>query len=223
MTLRTGENNMEHKIVSLADQIFTELENNILTGVYAIGEVFTEMSFSEKLGVSRTPVREAIRRLEQERLVEVTTKGIVIMGITPKDIADMYEIRLRTEGLASRWAAETISEEGKKELCDIVDLQEFYTAKKDADNIKDMDSKFHEIVYNNCGSRVLSDILNQLHRKLIKYRKASVSNNERAFQSVKEHREILEAILKGDGALAEKLTVEHIKNAKSNIEKTVKE
>ncbi len=214
---------MEHRIVSLADQIFTELENNILTGVYAIGEVFTEMSFSEKLGVSRTPVREAIRRLEQERLVEVTTKGIVIMGITPKDIADMYEIRLRTEGLASRWAAETISEEGKKELCDIVDLQEFYTAKKDADNIKDMDSKFHEIVYNNCGSRVLSDILNQLHRKLIKYRKASVSNNERAFQSVKEHREILEAILKGDGALAEKLTVEHIKNAKSNIEKTVKE
>lgn len=214
---------MEHKIVSLADQIFIEIEKNILTGVYAIGEVFTEMSFSEKLGVSRTPVREAIRRLEQERLVEVTTKGIVIRGITPKDISDMYEIRLRTEGLASRWAAETISEEGKKELCDIVDLQEFYTAKKDADNIKEMDSKFHEIVYNNCGSRCLSDILNQLHRKLIKYRKASVSNNERAFQSVNEHREILEAILKGDGDLAEKLTVEHIKNAKANIEKTVKE
>lgn len=214
---------MEHRIVSLADQIFAELEKNILTGVYAIGEVFTEMSFSEKLGVSRTPVREAIRRLEQERLVEVTTKGIVIRGITPKDISDMYEIRLRTEGLASRWAAETISEEGKKALCDIVDLQEFYTAKNDADNIKEMDSKFHEIVYNNCGSRSLSDILNQLHRKLVKYRKASVSNNERAFQSVKEHREILEAILKGDGNLAEKLTVEHIKNAKANIEKEVKE
>ena len=140
MILRNGENNMEHRIVSLADQIFAELEKNILTGVYAIGEVFTEMSFSEKLGVSRTPVREAIRRLEQERLVEVTTKGIVIRGITPKDISDMYEIRLRTEGLASRWVAETISEDVKKELCDIVDLQEFYTAKKDAENIKDMDS-----------------------------------------------------------------------------------
>ena len=211
---------MEHKIVSLADQIFNELENNILTGVYAIGEVFTEMSFSEKLGVSRTPVREAIRRLEQESLIEVTTKGIVIRGISQKDISDMYDIRLRTEGLASRWAAETISEEGKKELCDIVDLQEFYTTKKDADNIKDMDSKFHEIVYNNCGSRVLSDMLHQLHRKLIKYRKASVSNNERAFQSVMEHREILDAILKGDGALAEKLTTEHIENARTNIEKT---
>ena len=214
---------MEHKTVSLADQIFMELENNILTGVYTIGEVFTETVFSEKLGVSRTPIREAIRRLEQERLVDVTTKGVVIRGISKKDISDMYEIRIRTEGLASRWAANTISEEGKRELREIVELQEFYTSKKDVDNIKNMDSKFHEIVYKNCDSVVLSDMLHQLHKKLIKYRRASVSNNERAFQSTKEHREILDAILAGNGDLAEKLTVQHVKNAKRNIEKTIKE
>ena len=214
---------MEHKTVSLADQIFIELENNILTGVYSRGDIFTEMNLSEMLGVSRTPVREAIRRLEQERLVDITTKGVVIMGISPKDISDMYEIRLRTEGLASRWAANVMSEDAKKELREIVELQEFYTAKKDADNIKNMDSKFHEIVYNNCGSIVLSDMLHQLHRKVMKYRKASVSNSERAFQSTKEHREILDAILAGDADKAERLTVEHIKNAKDNIEKTVKE
>lgn len=214
---------MEHKTVSLADQIFMEIENNILTGVYAKGEVFTEIGFSEKLGVSRTPIREAIRRLEQERLIDVTTKGIVILGISKKDISDMYEVRLRIEGLASRWAANSISEEGKKELLEIVELQEFYTSKKDVDNIKNMDSKFHEIVYNNCGSIVLSDILHQLHKKVTKYRKASVSNNERAFQSTKEHREILDAILSGNGELAERLTVDHVKNAKKYIEKTVKE
>lgn len=214
---------MEHKTVSLADQIFLEIENNILTGAYAIGEVFTEIALSEKLNVSRTPIREAIRRLEQERLVDVTKKGIVIMGISQKDISDMYEVRLRIEGLASRWAANTISEEGKIELREIVELQEFYTSKKDVDNIKNMDSKFHEIVYNNCGSIVIADILHQIHKKMMKYRKASVSNNERAFQSTKEHREILDAILAGNGDLAEKLTVEHVKNAKSNIEKTVKE
>lgn len=212
---------MEHKTLSLADQIFMELENNILTGVYAIGEVFTEMNFSEKLGVSRTPIREAIRRLEQERLVEVTTKGVVIMGISRKDISDMYEIRLRTEGLASHWAANTISDEGKRQLREIVELQEFYTSKNDVDNIKNMDSKFHEVVYNNCGSIVLSDMLHQLHKKMIKYRKASVSNNERAFQSTKEHREILDAILAGNGDLAEKLTVQHVENAKSNMEKII--
>lgn len=214
---------MEHKTVSLADQIFAELENNILTGVYAIGETFTETVISKNLGVSRTPIREAIRRLEQERLVNVTTKGIVIRGISAKDISDMYEIRIRTEGLASRWAANAISEEGKKELCEIVELQEFYTNKKDVDNIKNMDSKFHEIVYKNCGSLVLADMLHELHKKVIKYRKASVSNSDRAFLSTKEHREILDAILSGNGELAEKLTVEHIKNAKENIEKTVKE
>ena len=114
---------MEHKTVSLADQIFIELENNILTGVYSRGDIFTEMNLSEMLGVSRTPVREAIRRLEQERLVDITTKGVVIMGISPKDISDMYEIRLRTEGLASRWAANVMSEDAKKELREIVELQ----------------------------------------------------------------------------------------------------
>ena len=212
---------MEHKAVSLADQIFMELENNILTGVYTIGEVFTEMNFSEKLGVSRTPIREAIRRLEQERLVDVTTKGVVIMGISRKDILDMYEIRLRTEGLASRWAANTISEEGKRQLREIVELQEFYTSKKEVDNIKNMDSKFHEVVYKNCGSIVLSDMLHQLHKKMTKYRKASVSNNERAFQSTKEHREILDALLAGNGDLAEKLTIQHVENARRNMEKTL--
>ena len=214
---------MEHRTVSLADQIFLELENNILTGAYAIGEIFTETVISKQLGVSRTPIREAIRRLEQERLVDITTKGIVIRGISPKDISDMYEIRLRTEGLASRWAANTISEEGKKELSEIVELQEFYTSKNDVDNIKNMDSKFHEIVYKNCGSTVLSDMLHELHKKMIKYRKASVSDNERAFQSTKEHREILNAILSGDGDLAEKLTVQHVANAKNNMEKMTRE
>ena len=214
---------MEHKTVSLADQIFSELENNILTGVYAIGEVFTEMCLSQTLGVSRTPVREAIRRLEQEHLVEVTTKGIVVLGITPRDVSDMYEIRMRTEGLASRWAAAVLSEEGKKELVKIVELQEFYTEKKDVENIKNMDSKFHEMVYKNCGSVVLSDILHRLHKKMTKYRRASVSDSERAFQSAGEHREILEAILKGDGNLAEKLTLAHIENARKSIENKINE
>ena len=155
---------MEHKIHSLADQIFEQLEQNILTGEYARGEIFTEMHLSKELGVSRTPVREALRRLEQEYLVELSTKGAKIIGISKKDILDMYEIRVRIEGLASRLAAEVISEEGKKELCDLVELQEFYTQKKNADNIKDVDSEFHDAVYRHCGSIVLYEILNSLHK-----------------------------------------------------------
>ena len=96
---------MEHRITSLADQIFDELEKNILAGVYTRGEIFTESRLSEILGVSRTPIREALRRLEQEHLVELSTKGAKIIGISKKDILDMYEIRLRIEGLASRMVA----------------------------------------------------------------------------------------------------------------------
>ena len=214
---------MDHKITSLADQIFEELEKNILAGIYSRGELFTESKLSEMLGVSRTPIREALRRLEQEHLIELSTKGAKIIGISKSDILDMYEIRLRIEGLASKRVAETIDEAGKKELLDIIELQEFYTAKKDADNIKNMDSKFHEAVYRLCGSTALFEVLHLLHRKVTKYRKASIQNSDRAFQSVKEHREIFDAIISGDGDLAEKITTMHVKNALNNISNTIKE
>lgn len=214
---------MEHKIHSLADQVFEQLEQKILTGEYAKGELFTEMFLSKELGVSRTPVREALRRLEQEHLIELSTKGAKIVGISKQDILDMYEIRIRVEGLASRLAAEVISEEGKKELCDLVELQEFYTQKKNVEGIKDIDSQFHDAVYRHSGSTVFYEILNSLHKKVVKYRKASVQNNERSYQSVKEHRAICDAIVSGDASLAEKLTIEHIKNARKNIINTVKE
>ncbi len=214
---------MEHKIHSLAEQVFEQLEQKILTGEYAKGELFTEMYLSKELGVSRTPVREALRRLEQEHLVELSTKGAKIVGISKKDILDMYEVRIRVEGLAARLAAEVISEDGKKELCDLVELQEFYTQKKNVDYIKNVDSEFHDALYRHCGSTVFYEILNSLHKKVVKYRKASIQNNDRSFQSVKEHRAICDAIVSGDGVLAEKLTIEHIKNARENIISTVKE
>lgn len=214
---------MEHKTISLADQIFEQLERNILSGVYARGEIFTETHLSEQLGVSRTPIREALRRLEQEHLIEVSTKGAVIIGISKKDICDMYEIRIRTEGLASKLAAENITDEGKKELLDIVELQDFYVEKGDADNIKNMDSKFHEAIYRLSESTAIYDTLHPLHKKVIKYRKAAVQNSGRAAQSVDEHKAICNAVIQGNAELAETLTIQHIKNAKANIEKTAKD
>ena len=73
---------LEHKTVSLAEQVFERLESDILTGVYQRGDVLTELKLVSDLGVSRTPVREALRRLEQEHIIEITTKGILILGVT---------------------------------------------------------------------------------------------------------------------------------------------
>lgn len=85
----------EHKSISIADQIFEQLERDILTGKYPRGEVLSELRLSAELGVSRTPVREAIRRLEQENILEESGRGVVVIGISREDMLDMYEIRMR--------------------------------------------------------------------------------------------------------------------------------
>ena len=89
------------KTVSLADQVFEKLENDIITGVYPRGEILTELKLVEALGVSRTPIREALRRLEQERLIAESGKGSVVLGITQDDLLDIMDIRQRVEGLAA--------------------------------------------------------------------------------------------------------------------------
>ena len=91
-------------MISIADQVFEELERDILSGVYERDEIITEIKLSEALGVSRTPIREALRRLEQEHIIEPTSKGARVIGISRDDIADICEIRLRLEGLAARFA-----------------------------------------------------------------------------------------------------------------------
>ena len=208
---------MEHKMISIADQVFERLERDILSGVYERDDILTEIRLSEQLGVSRTPIREALRRLEQEHIIESTSKGARVIGIQKEDIADICEIRLRLEGLAARWAAERADEAGIQALRDIVDLQEFYTAKNDPDSIKNADSHFHQTIYALCGSNSMRDTLEPLHRKLLKYRRVSVTAKSRAELSLQEHRAICEAIAAHDGQKAEALTILHVQNARSSI------
>ncbi len=208
---------MEHKTISIAEQIFEQLERDILSGTYPRGEVLTETKLSEKLGVSRTPIREALRRLDQEHIIKMTTKGAYVLGITKQDIDDIYEIRSRIEGLAAKLAAERATEEDIAELKNTVELQEFYTLKQDADNIKNMDSEFHRLMYQMSGSTPLYDTLEPLHKRIIKYRKASISSQTRAQESMQEHKAIYEAIAAHDGELAEKLVNEHVRKAQASI------
>ncbi len=213
---------IEHKSISISDQVFENLERDILSGKYERGEILTEMKLSEALGVSRTPIREALRRLAQEHIIEIGTKGAVVIGISEEDIAIIYEIRRRIEGIASAMAATRASDEDIEALRSIVELQEFYTEKGKADSIKEEDSEFHRKLYEMSGSTPLSDTLESLHKKVVKYRKASVSNTGRATNSLKEHRAIFEAVAAHDAALAEKLTVTHVENAAASITKMEK-
>ncbi len=213
---------IEHKTISISEQIFENLEIDILSGKYERGEIITEMRLCEELGVSRTPVREALKRLAQEHIVEMSSKGATVIGISHEDIKVIYEVRKRIEGMAAAMAAKNATDEDIESLRTIVDLQEFYTTKGKPDSIKDEDNEFHAKLYSMCKSAPLEDTLKTLHKKVVKYRKNSITNTHRAEDSLKEHRAIFEAIASHDAALAEKLTAAHVANAEMNILKTEK-
>ena len=190
------------KSTSLADKVFEKLENDIIFGVYPRGEILTELKLVEQLGVSRTPIREALRRLEQERLIEDTGKGSVVLGITKEDLTDILNIRLRVEGLATYYATKNMTEEGLQELRHVVDLQEFYYTKRDTDHMREMDDQFHALICRLSKRTVIADTLLPLHRKTQRYRKASIEDKNRTAQVVIEHRKIFDAICAGDSVLA---------------------
>lgn len=210
---------IEHKTVSLSDQVFLHLENDILSGKYSRGEILTESKLSAEMGVSRTPIREALRRLEQEHLIEETGKGSVVIGITEKDLADIFLIRGQLEGMAAALAAQNRTQDQLNELKEVLELQEFYLSKSDAERIKHMDNQFHSTLYRLSGSMSFYDTLIPLHKKIQKYRMVSVQSKSRAAASVEEHRLVFEAILAGDKLLAEKYAKQHVENAYNHIKK----
>lgn len=207
----------EFKSISLATQVFEKLEEDIITGVYPRGEILTELKLVEQLGVSRTPIREALRRLEQERLIAESGKGSVVLGITMEDLVDIMDIRQRIEGLAAYYATKNLTPEGREELRQISELQDFYFAKQDIDNLRKMDDKFHDAIYQLSNRPVLRDTLIPLHRKSQRYRKISIEDKKRLGHSIQEHKAIYNAIISGDADLAAELITAHIERAKKNM------
>ncbi len=208
-------NNNSH---SLTVKVFEEIEQAILSGVYSVGDQLVESKISLELGVSRTPVREALKQLELEGLVTtIPNKGTFVVGISTEDIIDIYTIRVAVEGISSLWAAQRITPEEIKELETIVELHEFYSSKKDVLQLLQLDSKFHEMIYDISRSRVLKHTLASFHNHLKRARESSLLTAGRTIEAVKEHRAIFEAIAKRDGEKAKELTEMHIINARENI------
>lgn len=204
---------IDYKTVSLANQVYEKIESNILNGVYAAGEVISENKLSEELGVSRTPIREAMARLQADRLIADSPSGTIVLGITEKDVEDMFVVKKQIEGIATSLTASNISEEGLVKLKEVLDQQEFYAGKRNAEKVRDLDTEFHDIIYDECGSPTYQSILSPIHHKLAKYRKASLEDPERILRSVEEHRAILEAIQERNTLEVGNLMMLHIGHA----------
>lgn len=196
---------------SLSDKVYQYLRDGIAEGRYQTGDCLTELKLAEELGVSRTPVREALKQLELEDLVaSQPNRGVVVKGFSSEDFRDVYTIRHLLEGQAAYWAAERITPAQLRELGDVTDLIEFYTQKKDVPHLVQLDTDFHEVIYEACGSRTLKHILLSLHHNIHLARQSSLTAPERPLRSFDEHRRIYNAIASHDAATAQACMVEHI-------------
>lgn len=203
---------------SLRGQVFQEIREDILKGKFKENEELREATLGKKLGVSRTPVREALRQLELEGLVHIIpNKGAYVTGITEKDVHDIYMTRSMLEGLCARWAAEHISEEQIQEMEEVLLLTEYHLDRGNAEQLAELDGKFHEVLYDASQSRILRHILSDFHKYVQVARKRSVKKEDRAKKSLEEHREILNALRTGDADRAEELAHIHILNVMENL------
>ncbi|WIF95896.1 GntR family transcriptional regulator [Caminicella sporogenes] len=204
---------------SLTSIIFDKIREDILIGKYSRGEKIVEAKLAEELGVSRTPVREALKQLELDGLVEnIPNRGVIVKGITKQDIQDIYTLRIAIEGIAVKWAIERMDDSDLEKLKDIFELMEFYTFKKDLDKIAELNTRFHETIYKATKSRYLEQILKdfQFFMKTTRYK--SLRTEGRMESALEEHREILNAFINRDVGQAVKAILKHVNNSKRNAE-----
>ena len=203
---------------SLRGQVFDKIRSDILNGKYKRGEELVESSIGKELGISRTPVREAIRQLELEGLVQlVPNKGAFVTGISEQDVRDIYLIRARLEGLAARMAAKIIT----PQLLDVMEwtvvLSEYHAKKEHYEQVCEMDSKFHKLLYKASGSRILEHTLTDFHQYVQRVRMASIMKKRRMEKSNDEHDAILTANREHDEEKAELVATRHISNTVENL------
>lgn len=205
---------------SLHGRVFNRLREDILSGKYQENVELRENTIATELGVSRTPVREAIKQLELEGLVNIIpNKGAYVTGISEKDIHDIYVIRSYLEGLCARWACEKITDEVIEELTEVVDLADFYIKKGSTEHIVELDNRFHELLYATSESKWLNHMLSDFHHYVERIRTKSLSEVKRAKESNAEHRAIVEALKARNGEEAERLAHKHIIRTIFNINK----
>ncbi|WP_031516451.1 GntR family transcriptional regulator [Desulfofalx alkaliphila] len=207
----------------LREIVFETLRDAIISGKLSPGERLMEIQLAEEMGVSRTPVREAIRKLELEGfLVMVPRKGAYVAGISMKDIVDVFEVRAALEALAAGLAAERITDEELDKLeRSIVSISEVSDG-RDLDQIVERDTGFHEIIYKASRNEKLVQIIINLKEQIQRFRATSLALPGRSKMAVEEHKKIVEALSARDVELASKLARKHIENAENSMLSSIK-
>lgn len=215
MVIHKFADGMEINNAPLSTSLLGKLQKDILTGKLKPGQKLTEQELCKAYGVSRTPVREALRQLETDGLVEnVLNRGAFVIGMTEQDYKDMFELRKIYEMQAVKWAIVRITEEEMDRLEETFEFMEFYTLRNDIDKMLTINSKFHQVIYESAHNRMLHKLLSS-YQGFLKYKgMESIYDDHYLATVLEEHRAIFKAFMDRDvkgGALAMEI---HINRAK---------
>ena len=207
-----------NEYLPLRDVVFQTLRQAILRGELKPGERLMEIHLAQKLGVSRTPVREAIRKLELEGLVlMIPRKGAVVAEITISDLEDVLEVRMALEELAMKHACRRIT---KEQLDGLEQLAAVFSESLNGDDVgacAQADMLFHDAIYEATGNNRLTQILNNLREQMYRYRMEYLKDRHSHAQLLKEHEEILNALKCHDEKSALEWISRHIERQKEHI------
>ena len=215
------ENNFKvnmNEYLPLRDVVFNTLRKAILKGELKPGERLMEIALAERLGVSRTPVREAMRKLELEGLVVmIPRRGAQVANITEKDLNDVLEVRIALENLSIENACARMTEEQLAELWKAAKDFEATMAEGNLVKLAEADVAFHEVIYKSSDNRRLNQVLNNLREQIYRYRVEYLKEDESRNRLVKEHEKITRALKERDVKAAQELSFEHLENQRMGI------
>ena len=195
----------------LREMVYEELKMQILTGGIIPGTRMMEVELAEEMGVSRTPIREAIRKLEKEGLVTIEPRrGAYASRISTEDMVEILEVRQDLEGLAAELAASRMSPEQMKELKSISENYNRAVEEGDMDSMIKHDTMFHRLIVDSCNNKILVHMVEQLQELVLRFRYIYYDNFRRAEHMPEEHRDIMTAIAEGDTKKAREAADVHI-------------
>ncbi len=195
----------------LREIVYEELKQQILVGAIAPGTRMMEVELAEEMGVSRTPVREAIRKLEKEGLVSIEPrKGAYASDISAKDIEDVLEVRQGLEGMAAAMAAGKLTAEGKAELAEVIAKYREAVEAEDVEKMIHYDEAFHAGIASCTGNKTLIQVFSTVQELALRFRYVYYDDFNRYEDMPMEHQEILDAIASGDAEKARSVASKHI-------------
>lgn len=202
--------------MAISADLYTTLKDDILNGTIKSGNKLTEKVLCNKYGISRTPVREALQKLEMEGLVEsIPNRGFFVLGLSRQDYLDMFTLRKVYEIQAITWAIERVTDEEFEELEELYEFMEFYTLKNDMAKMLVINMNFHQMIYTASHNRMLKNLLSS-YQEMLKHAENPFSGKGEDYlqQVFREHSAIFDAFRKRDVQAGIAAMTAHMDNSK---------